>query len=97
MYDKFIGSIVALPVMVACCVGVPLLVGWITGAGLFAWFADNAFAAIGLFSIAAVVYLVHRDRKRRRHLGAQRERAVELPMVEDLERSTHRRGRSPVK
>ncbi len=71
MSDKPLAIVFALPVMVGCCVGAPLLVAWLAGAGLFAWLADNTFVIIAVAVVPAVAYLLHRDRKRRRLLDAQ--------------------------
>ena len=99
MNDKPVGFIVALPIMVGCCLGLPLLVGWIAAGSVFAWLADNIFAAIAVVVIVpAVVYLLHRDRKQRRHLRASNEQAVGHPITDDTRPSaTPRQGRSPAK
>ena len=89
MNDKPLAFVIALPAMVACCLGLPLLVAWITGVGLFAWLAENTFAVVAAGLIAGGVgYLLHRDRKKRRHLRARREPAVEHPISGDAQPST---------
>lgn len=60
-------AFIAVPAMVACCVGLPLLLGWLMSVGLFAWLADSAFVVIVVVVIAAaVVYVLHRDRRKQR-------------------------------
>ncbi len=98
MSDKFLAYFFSYVGIAACCIGVPLLIVFLGGLGLFAWIADNALAVIGLGLIGIALILVNRDRKNRRRLGARRERAVENPAEEDAWQSApHRRPRSPGK
>ncbi len=89
MRGKVTGYFVALPVMVGCCLGVTWLVGWVMGVGFTAWIADNPFAVLAAVSISAVAYLVHRDRKKRRHLHARNGRAVAHAIVDDAHPETN--------
>ena len=89
MHDKVTGFFVALPVMVACCVGVPWLVGWLMGVSFTALIADNALAVLAAASIPAVAYLVHRDRKKRRTLRARNGRAVAHATVNETHPETN--------
>ena len=85
MSDRPLALIFAVPAMVACCVGLPLLLGWLMSVGLFAWLAGSAFVVIVVVVIAAVVvYVLHRDRRKRRHLGALQEQAVVNPAADDV-------------
>ena len=45
MNDKFLGWVLGTVIMAACCIGVPLLIVFLIGTGVFAWFADNGLAA----------------------------------------------------
>ncbi len=72
----------------ACCIGVPLLIAFLGGVGLFAWITDNTLAVIGLGLIGITLILFNRDRRKRRRLGARREPAVENPAAKDSWRST---------
>ncbi len=83
MNDKFLAWGVGTVIMAACCVGVPLLVGFMIGTGLFAWLANSSFAMVAVVVAAAAVYLIRRDRKRRPRLESRRERAVERPAAGD--------------
>ena len=73
MNEKLVAYIVSFVVMAACCFGVPALLFFLSGLGLFAWFADNSIA---LALIGAAGYLLHRDRRKRRQALGRRERAV---------------------
>ncbi len=99
MNGKPLAYIIGLPVMVACCIGAPLLMGSLVGVGLFAWLADNTFAVIAVGMVAAaVVYVLHRDRRKRRHLGALQEQAVVNTAADDVPPSApHRHRRSPIR
>ena len=99
MNGKPLAFIIGLPVMVGCCIGAPLLVGWLIGVGVFAWLADNTFAVIAVGMVAAaVVFLLWRNRKERRHVGARQEQAVERPAADATRASTPaRQRRSPVR
>ncbi len=77
MNDNFFAYIFTYVGIAACCIGVPLLITFLGGAGIFAWIADNTVAVIGLGLIGIALILFNRDRKKRRHLGARRERAVD--------------------
>ncbi len=77
MNDNFFAYIFTYVGIAACCIGVPLLITFLGGAGIFAWIADNTLAVIGLGLIGIALILFNRDRKKRRHLGARRERAVD--------------------
>lgn len=95
MNDKSRAYIFGIVGMAACCIGVPLLIAFLVGAGFFAWFADNALAVIGLGLIGIALILFSRDLKQRRRLGARR---VENPAADAAWPSTPRRGsRSPGK
>ncbi len=77
MNDNFFAYIFTYVGIAACCIGVPLLITFLGGAGIFAWIADKTLAVIGLGLIGIALILFNRDRKKRRHLGARRERAVD--------------------
>ncbi|MEE8252376.1 MAG: hypothetical protein V3R17_00420 [Hyphomicrobium sp.] len=77
MNDNFFAYIFTYVGIAACCIGVPLLITFLGGAGIFAWIADNTLAVIGLGLIVIALIVCNRDRKKRRHLGARRERAVD--------------------
>ncbi len=89
MHDKVTGFFVLLPVMVGCCLGVPWLVGWLMGVSFTALIADNPLAVLAAVSIPAVAYLVHRDRKKRRHLHARNGRAVAHATVDEAHPETN--------
>ena len=74
--------------MAACCIGVPLLIVFLGGVGIFAWIADNTLAVIGLGLIGIALIIFNRDRRKRLRLGARRERAVEFPAADDSWPST---------
>ncbi len=74
----------------ACCIGVPLLITFLGGVGIFVWIADNALAVVGLGLISIALILFNRDRKKQRRLGARRERAVESPAADAAWPSTPR-------
>ena len=75
MSDKPFAFIFAMPAMVACCVGIPLLLGRLMNVGLIAWLAAATFVVVVVIAVAvASVHLM--DRRKRRHLGARHERAV---------------------
>ncbi len=76
--------------MAACCIGVPLLIVFLGGLGIFAWIADNTLAVIGLGLIGIALILFNRDRNKRRRLGTGRERAVEKPAADAAWPSTPR-------
>ncbi len=98
MSDKFLAYFFSFVGIAACCIGVPLLIIFLGGLGLFAWIANNALAVVGLGLIGIVLILFNRERKNRRRLGARRERAIENPAKEDAWQSApHRRQRSPGK
>ena len=77
MNDNFFAYIFTYVGIAACCIGVPLLIAFLGGVGMFAWIADNTLAVIGLGLIGIALILFNRDRKKLRHLGARRERAVD--------------------
>ncbi len=83
MNDKFLAWVVGTVIMAACCVGLPLLVAFVIGTGLFAWLANSSFAMVAVVLAAAAVYLIRRDLKRRPRLESRRERAVEQPPADD--------------
>ncbi len=87
MNDKFLGWVFGTVAMAACCIGLPFLFVFLTGVGVFAWFADNALTAIVLIVFVAVVAMYGRDRKRRRHLGTGPSQAVEQPPTDQDWRS----------
>ncbi len=88
MNDKFLGWAFGTAAMAACCIGLPLLFAFLTGVGVFAWFADNALTAIVLVLFVAVMAMYGRDRKKRRHLGTG-------PMDEDWPSVPDRREQIP--
>ncbi len=63
MEDKPLAFIVGTPIMAGCCIGVPLLMGFLGGVGLFAWLSDNTLVLIAAIPIAAAGYLFVRDRQ----------------------------------
>ena len=98
MSDKFLAYNFTYVGMVACCIGVPLLIIFLGGVGIFAWIADNNWAVVGLGLIGIALILFNRDRKKQRRLDARRERAVENPAADAAWPSApHRRPLSPGK
>ncbi len=83
MNDKFLGWATGTVIMAACCIGVPLLIVFLTGVGVFAWFADNGLAIIAVVLFVAVMAKFGRDRKHRRHLGTGRAQAVEHSLADE--------------
>ncbi len=77
MNDNFFACIFTYVGIAACCIGVPLLIIFLGGVGIFAWIADNTLAVVGLGLIVIALIVFNRDRKKRRHLGTRRERAVD--------------------
>jgi hypothetical protein len=90
MKDKFLAYFFSYVGIAACCIGVPLLIVFLGGLGIFAWIADNTMVVIGLGLIGIALILFNRDRKKRRRLGAWRERAVENPAADTAWPSTSR-------
>ncbi len=95
MNDRFLAYFFSYVGIAACCIGVPLLIVFLGGLGIFAWIADNTLAVIGLSLIGIALILFNRDRKKRRRLGAGRERAVENPAADAAWPSTPRRHHRP--
>ncbi len=96
MNDKFLGWATGTVIMAACCIGVPLLIVFLAGVGVFAWFADNGLAIIAVVLFVAVMAKFRRDRKKRRHLGTGRPQAVEPSMAnEDWPSAPDRRDQFP--
>ncbi len=95
MNDKFPACFFRYVGIAACCIGVPLLIVFLGGLGIFAWIADNTLAVIGLGLIGIALILFNRDRKKRRRLGAWRERAVENPAADAAWPSTPRGHHRP--
>ena len=91
MNDKFLGWAFGTAAMAACCIGVPLLVGFLIGTGVFAWFAGNALWVFALVLIVAAIALFRRDRKKRRHLETRRAQAVEHSVANKAWSSVPRR------
>ncbi len=89
MNDKLPGWLIGSVFMAACCIGVPLLLAFLSGVGLFAWFADNTFGVIALVLIAGAIALFRKERKKRRHLGT-RAQAVERAVTDNALPSTQR-------
>ncbi len=90
MKDNFFAYIFTYVGIAACCIGVPLLIVFLGGLGIFAWIADNTLAVIGLGLIGIALNLFNRDRKKRRRLGSRRKRAVENPVADAAWPSTPR-------
>ncbi len=88
MKDNFFAYIFTYTGIAACCIGVPLLIAFLGGAGIFAWIANNTLAVVGLGLIGAALILFNRDRNKRRRIGAGRERAVENPVADAAWSST---------
>lgn len=82
MNDNFFAYIFTYAGIAACCIGVPLLITFLGGFGIFAWIANNTLAVVGLGLIAMALILFKRDRKKQRRLGAGREQAVEDPAAD---------------
>ncbi len=96
MNDKFLGWAFGTSAMAACCIGLPFLFAFLTGVGVFAWFADNTLTVIVLVLFVAVMAMFGRDRKKRRHLGTGRAQAVEhSPANEDWPSVPDRREQIP--
>ena len=72
MHDKFLGWVVGTAAMAACCIGIPFLFAFLTGVGVFAWFADNSLTVLVLVLFVVAMAMFGRDRKKRRHLGTGR-------------------------
>ncbi len=83
MNDKFLGWAFGTAAMAACCIGLPFLFVFLTGIGVFAWFADNALTAIVLVLFVAVMAMYGRDRKKRSHLGTGPAHSVEQPLADE--------------
>ncbi len=90
MNDRFLAYFFSYVGIAACCIGVPLLIVFLGGLGIFAWIADNTLAVIGLGLIGVALILFNRDRKKQRRLGTRRERAVENPSADAAWPSTPR-------
>ena len=90
MNDKFLAYFFSYVGIAACCIGVPLLIVFLGGLGIFAWIADNTLAVIGLGLIVVALILFNRGRKNPRRLGTRRERAVENPVADAAWPSTPR-------
>ena len=98
MNEKLVAYIVSFVVIAACCLGVPLLIIFLGGLGLFAWFANNSLALFALALIVAAGYVLHRDRKKRRQFRAGRERTVNPSSLDEAQPSNARwHHRSPGK
>lgn len=95
MKENFVAYIFTYAGIAACCIGVPLLITFLGGAGIFAWIADNTLAVIGLSLFGIVLILFNRDRKKRRRLGAGREWDVENPAADAPWPSTPRWHQRP--
>ncbi len=95
MNDKFFAYIFSYVGIAACCIGVPLLIVFLGGLGIFAWIAANALAVIGLGLIGIALILFIRDRSKRRRLGAGREWDVENPAADAPWPSTPRWHQRP--
>ncbi len=90
MKDNIFAYIFTYVGIAACCIGVPLLITFLGGAGILAWIANNTLAVIALGLIGIALILFNRDRKKQRRLGAWRERAVENPAADTAWPSTPR-------
>ena len=77
MNDKVLAYILGTAAMAACCIGVPLLLVFLSSVGFFAWFADNSIGVLALVTIVAGIVLFRRDQKKRRHPARRRAQAVE--------------------
>ena len=83
MNDKFLAWGLGTAIMAACCLGLPLLVGFVIATGLFAWLAENSFAVVAVMLVPIAVYLLRRDRKQPPRLESRQQRAVEQPPADD--------------
>ncbi len=90
MSDKFLAYFFSFVGISACCIGVPLLIIFLGGLGLFAWIANNTLGVVGRGLIGIVLILFNRDRKKQRRLGTRRERAAENPVANAAWPSTPR-------
>ncbi len=98
MNEKLVAHMVSFVFMAGCCIGVPLLIGFLGGFGLFAWFADNGLALFTLALIAAAGCLLHRDRRKRRQAHARRKEAIGYSSANEIQPSASpERQRSPGK
>ena len=98
MNEKFLAYFFTFVGVSACCIGVPFLIVFLGGLGLFTWIANNTVALFALALIAAVGYLLHSDRKKRRQFRAGHERAVNPSSVDEAQPSIPRwHHRSPGK
>ncbi len=96
MNDKILGWAFGTAAMAACCIGLPLFIVFLTGTGVFAWFAGNALWVFALVLIVAAIALFRRDRKKRRHLETGRAQAVEHSVAnEDWPSVPNRRDQFP--
>ncbi len=96
MNDKFLGWAFGTAAMAACCIGLPFLFAFLTGVGVFAWFADNSLTVLVLVLFVAVMAMYGRDRKKRRHLGTGPAQAIEHPLAdEDWPSAPDRREQIP--
>ena len=65
MNDKVLAHIVAFIAFAACCVGVPLLLVFLSGSALFAWLGDAPLWLILVVVFGVAIYaLLRRTRKR---------------------------------
>ena len=67
MNDKFLGWVLGTAIMAACCIGVPFLIVFLIGTGVFAWIADNGLAVIAVVVIVVAVALLRREQINRHH------------------------------
>jgi len=88
MNERLVAHLVSIVFMAGCCIGLPLLIGFLGGLGLFAWFADNGLALSTLALIVVAGYLLHRDRRKRRQARARREAAIGHRSADEVQPST---------
>lgn len=65
MSDKPIAMISAFVLMAACCLGVPLLLMFLSGAAVTAWVLNDGVAWLALAAFVAAVLMLYRRSRRR--------------------------------
>ncbi len=65
MSDKPIAMISAFVLMAACCLGVPLLLMFLSGAAVTAWVLNDGVAWLALAAVVAAALMLYRRSRRR--------------------------------